>query len=499
MNIAGLAVDKKAFTWFATVAFLLAGIFSFSKLGRLLQEMPQLKNVYSSSRPGLSLVKVDIRPENTAAVLPQVWDELRKKVRDVRPSLPPGAGKPAVSDDFGDVYGFLMAVEADGFSYAELEKHVDHIKKELSVVQGVARVELWGQQEACIYVEVQEARLANLGLNIEDVLQTLTQQNLVVDGGGVDIQDLRLRFQVSGEFSSPEEIADLIIRGQTPDESHSVRELTRIRDIATIRRGYTEPPTWEMRYNGKTAIALSISNISGSNIVKLGARIDQRLAELVADLPIGIEVNRISWQSDLVNESIVSFVINLLEAVAIVLGVLWIATGLRTALIVGLCGLVFTIIISFFFMNVMGIDLQRMSLGALVISMGMMVDNAIVVADGMLVRLQKGMNKVQAAIESASQPSMPLLAATVIAVMTFYPIAASDESAGEYCVSLFFVVAISLMLSWVLAITITPLMAIGLLPVPKNTGESGDIYGGPCTGSSVCSFDTRSALDGLSC
>ena len=218
MSIAGLAIDKKAFTWFATVAFLLAGVFSFSKLGRLedpeftvktavvmtpypgasaaevelevtdrievaLQEMPQLKNVYSSSRPGLSLVKVDIRPENTAAVLSQVWDELRKKVRDVRPSLPPGAGKPAVSDDFGDVYGFLMAVEADGFNYAELETYVDHLKKELSVVRGVARVELWGEQEACIYVEVQEARLANLGLNIEDVHQTLTQQNLVVDAG----------------------------------------------------------------------------------------------------------------------------------------------------------------------------------------------------------------------------------------------------------------------------------------------------------------------------
>ena len=317
-----------------------------------------------------------------------------------------------------------------------------------------------------------------IGLNMVDVQQTLIEQNLVVNAGGVDVQDERLRIQVTGEFTTMDEIGDMIIRGRSTTGSNDVRELLRVQDVSTVRRGYVEPATWEMRYNGRMAIGVSISNVSGENIVKLGELIDTRLNELIADLPVGIEVHRISWQSALVQESIDTFLINLAEAVAIVLFVLWIATGLKTALIVGLCGLVFTIIASFVFMKIFGIDLQRMSLGALVIAMGMMVDNAIVVADGILVRLQQGKDKIKAAVEAATQPSIPLLGATIIAVMTFYPIAASNESAGEYCVSLFYVVAISLLISWVLAVTITPLMCIGILKLPKKNGHDSDPYGG---------------------
>ncbi|MHC4153014.1 MAG: efflux RND transporter permease subunit, partial [Planctomycetota bacterium] len=297
MSIASTAVEKRAFTWFTIIVLLAAGVFSFTQLGQLedpeftvktavvmtsyagataaevelevtdrielaLQEMPQLKNVYSSSRPGLSVVKVDIRPEYTADVLPQVWDELRKKVRDVRETLPPGAGKPEVSDDFGDVYGFLMAIVSDGFTYAQLEKYVDHIKKELSVVKGVGRVELWGNQAECIYIDVEEARLSTLGLNMVDVQQTLIEQNLVVNAGGVDVQDERLRIQVTGEFTTMDEIGDMIIRGRSTTGSNDVRELLRVQDVSTVRRGYVEPATWEMRYNGRMAIGVSISNVS---------------------------------------------------------------------------------------------------------------------------------------------------------------------------------------------------------------------------------------------
>ena len=512
MSIPELAVEKRSLTIFVTAILLIGGVTSFFQLGQLedpeftvktavimtpypgaaasevelevtdrieiaIQEMPQLKNVYSSSRPGLSIVKVEIQPIYTADRLPQVWDELRKKVRDVRESFPPGVGKPEVSDDFGDVYGFLMAVVGDGFTYAELERHVDDLKKELSVVEGVARVELWGEQRECIYVDVREAQLTTLGLNMDDVYQTLTQQNMVVDAGAVDVQDERLRIDITGEFSTPEEIADLIIRGRDSGGAHEVSELTRIGDVGSVRRGSLEPPSAEMRYDGQMAIGLSLTNVSGANVVKVGEAIDRRIRELESDLPIGIELERISWQSTLVDESIVGFMVNLVAAVAIVLAVLWVATGLRTALIVGLCGLFFTIVASFLVMNLMGIDLQRMSLGALVIAMGMMVDNAIVVADGILTRMQRGMNKTKAAIEAAAQPSIPLLGATIIAVMAFYPIAASDEAAGEYCVSLFYVVAISLLLSWVLAVTITPLMGIWFLPAPK-AGEGNDPYGG---------------------
>lgn len=513
MNLASITVNKRAFSWFITAVLLMAGLGSFMNLGQLedpeftvktgmvlttypgasaaevelevtdpielaIQEMPQLKNVYSCSRSGLSMITVDILARYSADELDQVWDVLRKKIRDVTPSLPASAGEPVISDDFGDVYGFLMAVTADGFSYAELERYVDHLKKELSIVDGVSRAELWGEQQECVYIDIQESRLATMGLNLKDVARTLTTQNLVVDPGGVDIQSERIRVQVSGEFQSPEEISDLIIRGRMETDQHDVRSLTRIKDVAEIRRGYVEPANSIMRYDGKTAIAMSLSNVSGVNAVDLGRAIDARLEELIEDLPIGIEVHRISWQSDLVDESIDNFMVNLAQAVIIVLVVLWIAIGFRSAMVVGLCGLVFTIITTFLFMKMFGIDLQRMSLGALVISMGMMVDNAIVVADGMIVRLQRGMDKTKAAIEAGSLPSLPLLGATVIAVMTFYPIAASDESAGEYCATLFSVVGIALMLSWLLAVTITPLMCIGLIRMPKNAPPKGEEYSG---------------------
>ena len=292
MGLASTSVTKRKFTWFATCLVLVAGLMSFSELGQLedpefavktavvmtpyagasatevelevtdrielaLQEMPQIKNVSSCSRAGLSIVKVDILPQYTAKDLDQVWDVLRKKVSDAEPGLPPGVGTPEVSDDFGDVYGFLMAITADGFTYAELEKHVDNIKKELSVVKGVSRAELWGVQQECIYIEVQQAQLATLGLNIEDVYNTLTSQNVVVDAGGVDIQSERLRVQVTGEFTTTEQISNLIIRGREDRGNNTVRELTRIKDIAEIKRGYVEPPATIMRYNGEMAIGMS--------------------------------------------------------------------------------------------------------------------------------------------------------------------------------------------------------------------------------------------------
>jgi multidrug efflux pump subunit AcrB len=513
MNLTALAVEKRAFTTFAAATLILGGIGSYFGLGQLedpeftvktgvvstpyagasplevelevtdrielaLQELASVKNLSSFSRAGMSSIAIDIKPQISSEQLPQVWDEIRKKIRDVTGELPPGAGKPAVSDDFGEVYGFLLAVVGDGFTQAELKDHVDAIRKELSLVEGVARADLWGDQTECIYVEVAQARLSQLGLTMADVQNTLAQQNTVVDAGSVDILGDRLRMEVTGEFTSPEDLADLVMRGGIMGPGSN--ELLRLRDFASVKRGYVEPTNWEMRFNGMPAIGVSMSNLSGENTVLLGARLDAAILELSAELPIGIEIQRVSWQSDLVQESIVDFMVSLLQAVGIVLIVLWIALGLRTALIVGLSGLVFTIAASLLFMNIFGVDLQRMSLGALVIAMGMMVDNAIVVADGVVVRMQRGMERVKAAVEAGSQPSIPLLGATVIAVMAFYPIMASEESAGEYCQSLFTVIAIALIISWVFAVTITPLMCIWLLPEQKATDgeqQEGRMYG----------------------
>lgn len=521
MSIADAAMSRLPFTWFATLVLLAAGLISYFQLGQLedpeftiksaavttlypgasaeevelevtdqleiaLQSMPQVKYIESISRPGVSMIKVEVRPEYRSAELPQIWDEVRKKISDASRSLPPGVQQPIVGDDFGDVYGFLLAVVRDeGYTEAELESYVDEMKKELSLVSGVARVELWGVRRQCVFIDVPTTQLTQLGLTLEQLQSTLARQNMVVDSGGMDLTTGRFRINQTGSFTSLEDIGEVVVLGSlTPSailgensRQPVVRdELIRVRDFAEVRRGYLEPPTALMRFNGRPAIGVAIANAPRVNIVKLGEALDARLEEIAANLPVGIEYERISWQSDLVAESIRQFMVSLAQAVVIVLVVLWVAVGLRTAVVVGMCGLVFVILSSFLVMSLWGIDLQRMSLGALIIAMGMMVDNAIVVVDGILVRMQQGISRTKAAIEAATAPSMPLLGATVIGVMAFYPIYASTESAGEYCESLFQVVAVALLLSWVLSVTITPAMSIWLLPTPNGASDETDKY-----------------------
>ena len=522
MNLTKMAVDNRAVTYFSVFLLVAGGITSFFSLGQLedpeftiktavittsypgaspeevelevtdrielaLQEMKQLDYVESTSRAGMSSVSVEIRPEYWSDRLPQVWDELRRKIRDIEHMLPPGASRPVVSDDFGDVFGFQLAVVGDGFSYAEMEKHADSLKKELSLVDGVARVDLWGVQSKIIYLDVSQSQLAQLGLTEQSIQNTLQQQNLVVDAGQVDMQNRRFRIAPTGQFTSPENIADLTIRPATSDMLQNMNdteglqlssdELIQIRDIGTIRQGYKDPPQWLMYYNGQPAIGVSVTNISGINTVDMGRAADDRLEELIAELPVGIEVHRFHWQSDIVDSAVKGFLINFGQAVAIVLIVLTLAMGWRMGMIIG-TALVATILGSFILMAVFGIDLQIMSLGALVIALGMMVDNAIVVADGMVVRLKSGMEREKAAIESASLPSMPLLGATVVAVMAFYPIYASVEGAGEYCRTLFTVVGISLLFSWLVSVTLTPLQCIAMIPDPKKEDHDADPYKG---------------------
>ena len=519
MSLTAVAIEKKAVTYFAAFLIFVAGIASFFALGQLedpdftvktavvittyagaspeevelevtdrielvVQEMKQIDYLKSFSRPGLSQIWINIEPSYQSDEIPQIWDELRRKIRDIESQLPPGAGRPVVSDDFGDVFGHLLAIVGDGYSYAEMEQYAKDLKKELSLVEGVASVDLWGVQDKAIYLNASQTQLTELGITQADIQATLQQQNLVVDGGSVDVQAKRFRIVPTGEFQSPEDIADLTIRASLldtlqnliPGQERRSAELIRIRDIGTVTRGYLEPPRTLMRFNGQPAITMAITNVKGVNIVDMGRAVDARLRELIPHLPVGIEVQRVHWQADVVAEAVNGFMINFAQALAIVLVVLTIGMGWRMSCIIGLA-LIATILGSFVLMALFKIDLQRMSLGALIIALGMMVDNAIVVADGFAVRLQRGMDRTKAAIEAASQPSWPLLGATVVAVMTFYPIVASDESAGEYCLTLFSVVAIALLVSWVVSVTLTPVACLDLLPAPKDTG--GDPYGSP--------------------
>jgi multidrug efflux pump subunit AcrB len=523
MNLPALAIEKKPITYFAIFLLVAGGIFSYFQLGQLedpeftvkaaaiittypgasaeqvelevtdrietkLQEMQEVKNIYSNSRAGLSIVKVDIKNEYWSDRLPQVWDIMRKKIRDMEGTLPPGAGKPQINDDFGFVFGFLLAVTGDGYTYAQLEEYVKNIRKELSLVEGVARVALWGVQKQRIYIDTSEAQLSQLGLTTEALVRTLQVQNMVADAGRVDFQTKRFRIAPTGEFQSPEEIGNLAViaslpnrgklMGSVPSRGDSSSEIIRIKDFATVSRGYIEPPENLMRYNEMPAIGVALAPLSGVNAVKIGQAVDQRIDELMGSLPVGVGLHRISWQSDLVADSIKDFMINLIEAVAIVLVVLALTMGLRVGMIIGITGLILPILGTFIVMSIGGIDLQRVSLGALIIAMGMMVDNAIVVADGIMVRVQQGTDRKKAAIEAASKAAMPLLGATVVACMAFYPIFASIYDTGEYAGSLFTVVAISLLLSWVMSQTVAPLMCMTMLPEPKQGVEDQDIYGG---------------------
>ncbi len=543
MNLPRFAIEHKTLTQFIVFLLVVGGLLSYGELGRLedpdftvkiavvitqypgaspeevelevtdrieqaIQEMPQLDTLYSFSRPGLSIIKVNMKEEYWADRLPQVWDEMRRKIGDVSAQFPPGVMKPDIIDDFSFVFGFVLAVTGDGYTYAELEEYAKSIRKDLSLVSGVSRVDLWGVQPKVIYLDVSEAQLAEFRISTEDFLATLALQNLVVNPGHLEVPGMRLRIETSGEFKTPEAIGDLVIRRSIADiGAIGARELTqgsraladsfpvggarsgsagavrageviRLKDVVTVRQGYLDPPINMMRYQGKPALAIQLANVAGGNLVKTGEALDARLEELLADLPAGIEVEKFTWQSDLVRESIDGFVVNLAEAVLIVLAVLTLAMGWRMGLIIG-WALIVTILGTFVVMKVMGIDLHRVSLGALVVALGMMVDNAIVVADNTKVRLARGMDAVEAAIESAAKPGIALLGATVVAGMAFYPVYAAKADAGEYGRTLFVVVFVSLVISWLLSMTMTPLNCISLLKPPKEDADTGaDPYGG---------------------
>lgn len=494
MNLTDFALQNKIVTIFSIVLLSVAGIFSFFSLGQLedpsftvknaliitpyygatpeeveqevtdrienaLQEMPEVNSLHSRSTSGASLITVEIKAEYWSDRLPQVWDKLRRKVSDVQGELPKGASASQVIDDFGAVYGLMVGVIGDGYSYTEIHEYVKVLQKEVSLIDGVARVGLWGEQQAAIFIDVSESKLANLGLSATAITTLLSNQNLVVDAGHIESDIYRLNVQPTGSFKSPKDIGDLLIHGQSRDD---ISEFIRVSDIGTISEGFVEPSSALMRLDGRPAIVLSISPIDGTNVVEMGERVAQKLGELKERFPVGIEMIPLHWQPTAVDESVQSFLINFAQAVAIVLVVLTLAMGWKMGIVIG-TALTLTIFGTFILMSVFGIDLHRMSLGALIIALGMMVDNAIVVAEGYVVKIQNGMDKVKAASEAAKGPSISLLGATIIAVMAFYPIFASVEGAGEYCRALFIVVAISLLVSWVISLTITPLQCIYML------------------------------------
>ncbi|HML74782.1 MAG TPA: efflux RND transporter permease subunit [Anaerohalosphaeraceae bacterium] len=506
MNVAELAIQKKTISWVFTVLILLGGLFAYLKMGRLedpeftikaatvityypgatamevaeevtdeietaIQKLGQVDYVKSLSMPGFSYIHVELKKETPKDTIPQVWDELRRKVGDMQSKLPPGTSTSVVNDDYGDVYGVFYAVYGDGYSYAELKEHADMLRRELLLVQDVANVTLFGVQQEVVYVEISRARLAQLGISIQTLIGTLTGQNMAVDAGSIQVGSQYIRIQPTGELKSVQEIGNILIAGGSGGSK------LYLRDIATISRGYQEPPTAMMSFNGKPAIGVGISTVEGGNVVVMGNAVEKRLKELQSQTPIGIEIGTIVQQAQSVTAAISGFVINLIEAVIIVIGVLIFAMGFRSGIIIGAI-LLLTVCASFIIMQSKGVMLERISLGALIIALGMLVDNAIVIVEGILVNGQMGMDKTKAAAAIVKQTMWPLFGATVVAILAFAAIGASNDSTGEYCRSLYQVIMYSMMWSWVLAITLCPLFGVQFLKTEKQQGGNADPYKG---------------------
>ncbi|GHZ09181.1 transporter, AcrB/D/F family [Vibrio cholerae] len=507
-GVAAYFINNRVISWMVSLIFLIGGTAAFFNLGRLedpaftikdamvvtsypgatpqqveeevtyplekaIQQLTYVDEVNSISSRGLSQITVKMKNNYGPDDLPQIWDELRRKVNDLKGALPPGVNPPLVIDDFGDVYGILLAVTGEGYSYKELLDYVDYLRRELELIDGVSKVSVSGQQQEQVFIEISMKRISTLGISPQTVLNLLSTQNLVSDAGAIRIGSEYIRIHPTGEFDDVEKLGDLIL------SERGAQGLIYLRDVAEVKRGYVEVPSNVITFNGKLALNVGVSFAQGVNVVEVGQRFDRRLAELKYQQPIGIDIAEVYSQPKEVDKSVSGFVVSLGQAVAIVIIVLLFFMGLRSGLLIGLI-LLLTVLGTFIFMQYFKIDLQRISLGALVIALGMLVDNAIVVVEGILIGTQKGRTRLQAATDIVTQTKWPLLGATVIAVTAFAPIGLSEDATGEYCGTLFTVLLISLMLSWFTAISLTPFFADLFFRGQKApaSGEESDPYQG---------------------
>ena len=482
MDIARFSINRPLYTWIVMLICLLGGIWGFANLGRLedpaftiktaivvtqypgasaeevalevteplesaIQKMGEIKDIESMNQPGLSWITVNMQDTFDGTELPAIWTKLRNRVAEAR--LPSGATVPFVNDSFGDVYGLYYAVTAPGFSDAEIYELSTHLRRELLLVDGVSDVALAGVPNEVIYVEPDLALSSSLGIPPAAMVGAMSSANEVVDGGALQGTDGRTLLQRPAGSDSVSEIAALSVGvgGQ----------VINLADFSHIYRAREADPDLIIRHNAQEAFTLGVAGIATENIVEVGKRVDAKLDELRAGLPMGISVQSIYRQHAVVEEASNAFLVNLAMSVGIVVAVLAVFMGWRAAIVVG-STLLLTVVGTLFFMALGAIEMERISLGALIIAMGMLVDNAIVVAEGMQIAMRHGKSSRDAATEAASKTQIPLLGATVIGIMAFAGIGLSPDATGEFLFSLFAVIGISLLLSWVLAITATPLL-----------------------------------------
>jgi multidrug efflux pump subunit AcrB len=487
MDAAKYFIDNRTSSWLVALILLVGGTLAYLGLGRLedpqftikqamiitsypgaspqqveeevtyplenaIQQLPYVEHVTSISVAGQSQIMVEMKGIYRSTELKQIWDELRRKINDLTAQLPPGVKPPFINDDFGDVYGMLYAIHGDGYSEDELRDYVDLLRRDLVLVDGVGKVSVGGRQQEQVIVEISRSRLAALGIPPAQIANLLQTQNSVSNAGSLQVGAESIRIHPTGEFQSVAELEQLII------SNPAAKELIYLGDVAKVYRASQEIPNHVIRFNGKPALSLGVSFSAGVNVVSAGAAVVSRMAQLDYQRPVGIEISPIYNQPAEVAASVDGFVINLVESVLIVIVVLLVFMGLRSGLLIGLI-LLLTVLGTFIFMQQMQIELQRISLGALIIALGMLVDNAIVVVEGILIGMQRRLSLRESASLIVRQTQWPLLGATIIAVVAFAPIGLSSDATGEFAGSLFWVLLISLMLSWFTAISLTPFFA----------------------------------------
>jgi multidrug efflux pump len=488
-NLSEWALGQKSLVVFLMLIAAAAGIFAYDKLGReedppftiksmvvktawpgataeetvkqvtdrierKLEEIPGLDYVRSYTKPGDSVVFVNLKDTVKPGEVADRWYQVRKKIDDIRHTLPSDIQGPFFNDEFGDTYSIIYAFTADGFSQRQLRDHVDQVRVELLRVPNVAKADLIGVQDEKIYLDFSPQQLAALGLDSNQLAAALQSQNAVVPSGSVDTSHERIAVRVSGGFTTVDSI-------KAVNFVHNGRVIN-ISDIAKVSRGYSDPPQPLFRYNGVPAVGLALSMSSGGDVLTLGDNIERRIEKLKSGLPIGIDVHLVANQPHIVEESVGEFTKSLFEAIAIVLAVSFVALGLRPGIVVAVA-IPLVLAITFMVMQYLGVTLQRISLGALIIALGLLVDDAMIAVEMMITKLEEGFDKVKAASFAYSSTAFPMLTGTLVTIAGFVPIGFAQSGAGEYCYTMFLVIAIALIASWIVAVLFTPLTGVFLL------------------------------------
>ena len=423
-----------------------------------LQELPELDYVRSYSRPGESQVFFIVKDSIPSSRVPDIWYQVRKKVGDVRRLLPADVHGPFFNDEFGDTYGNIYALTGEGFDYADLRDYAERVKLELLRVPNVARIELLGRQDEKIHIETSNTKLAMLGIGLDELRRTLEAQNAIVPAGSFETASDRIHLRTSGALDSVEAIRELSVRGGNG-------RLLRLGDIAEVRRGFADPPQPRMRFDGREAIGIAVSMKTGGDIIALGHDLEAATARIGASLPVGLDLHKVSDQPAAVRRSVGEFVRTLAEAVVIVLVVSFFSLGLRSGFVVAV-SIPLVLAMTFATMHLFGIGLHKISLGALVLGLGLLVDDAIIAVEMMAVKMEQGMDRVHAAAFAYTSTAFPMLTGTLVTAAGFLPIATAKSGTGEYTRAIFEVVTIALVLSWIAAVVFIPYLGYKLLPDP---------------------------------